>query len=79
MDKTLIKIAHNIAFESSMAYAKGIVIQAPVYDTICASQMTLKKHADEFGLEHDNHITNSIGKQVNGFWGIEALISPGIL
>jgi len=42
MDKTLIKIAHNIAFESSMAYAGGIVIQAPVYDTICASQMSLK-------------------------------------
>lgn len=41
MDKTVIKIAHNIAFESSMAYAKGIVIQAPVYDTICASQMSL--------------------------------------
>lgn len=41
--------------------------------------MTLKKHADEFGLEHDNHITNSLGKQVNGFWGIEALISPGLL
>ena len=41
--------------------------------------MTLKKHADEFGLEHDNHITNSLGKQVNGFSGIEALISPGIL
>ena len=40
--------------------------------------MTLKKHADEFGLEHDNHITNSLGKQVNGFWGIEALISPGV-
>lgn len=42
MDKTLIKIAHNIAFESSMAYARDIVIQAPVYDTICASQMSLK-------------------------------------
>lgn len=41
--------------------------------------MTLKKHADEFGLEHDNHITNSLGKQVNGFWGIEPLISPGVL
>lgn len=37
-----IKVAHNIAFESSMAYAMGIVIQAPVYDTICASQMSLK-------------------------------------
>lgn len=42
MDKTIIKIAHNIAFESSVAYSKGIVIQAPVYDTICASQMSLK-------------------------------------
>lgn len=42
MDRTITKIAHNIAFESAMAYAKGIVIQAPVYDTICASQMSLK-------------------------------------
>lgn len=42
IDKSIIKIAHNIAFESSMAYARGIVIQAPVYDTICASQMSLK-------------------------------------
>lgn len=42
MNTTIVKIAHNIAFESSMAYAKGIVIQTPVYDTICASQMSLK-------------------------------------
>lgn len=42
MNTTTIKIAHNIAFESSMAYARGIIIQAPVYDTICASQMSLK-------------------------------------
>lgn len=41
--------------------------------------MTLKKHADEFGLEHDNHIQNTLGKRVNGFWGIEALITPQIL
>ena len=27
-------------------------------------------------LEHDNHISNAMGKQVNGFWGIEALIRP---
>ncbi len=38
--------------------------------------MTLKKVAVEFGLEHDNHITNSSGKRVNGFWGIEALVTP---
>lgn len=42
MNSAIVKIAHNIAFESSMAYAKGIVIQAPVYETICASQMSLK-------------------------------------
>ena len=41
-NRNIIKIAHNIAFESAMAYASGIVIQAPVYDTICASQMSLK-------------------------------------
>ena len=41
--------------------------------------MTLKKHADEFGLEHDNHIMSRLGKRVNGFWGIEALVTPPIL
>lgn len=39
-----LKIAHNIAFESQMAYHMGIVIQQPVYDTICASQLTLKSN-----------------------------------
>ena len=41
--------------------------------------MTLKKHADEFGLEHDNHIMSRLGKRVNGFWGIAALVMPPIL
>ena len=41
--------------------------------------MTLKKHADEFGLEHDNHIQNALVKRVNGFWGIEALVAPPVL
>ena len=41
--------------------------------------MTLKKHADEFGLEHDNHIQNAIGKRVNSFWGIEALVAPPVV
>ena len=55
-DTTVTKIAHNIAFESSMAYAKGIVIYAPVYDTICASQMSLKsayefRRLNESGLK----------------------------
>ena len=56
-DREIVKIAHNIAFESAMAYAKGIVIQAPVYDTICAAQMTLKnayefRRLNESGLKH---------------------------
>lgn len=38
------KIAHNIAFESSMSYHRGIIIQPPVYDTIVAAQMSLKSH-----------------------------------
>lgn len=42
MSRDITKVAHNIAFESSMAYHRGIVIQPPVYDTICASQLTLK-------------------------------------
>ena len=51
------KVAHNIAFESSMAYAKGIVIQPPVYDTIAAAQMTLRsayefRKLNESGLKH---------------------------
>lgn len=43
-DTRIRKVAHNIAFESQMAYHLGIVIQAPVYDTICASQMSLKSN-----------------------------------
>lgn len=39
---TIVKIAHNLAFESQMSYARGIVIMPPVYDTIAASQMSLK-------------------------------------
>jgi len=38
----VIKVAHNLAFESMFLYAKGIVLQKPCYDTIAASQLTLK-------------------------------------
>ena len=48
VNREITKVAHNLAFESSMAYAKlGVVIQEPVYDTICAAQMT-KKNDFEF-------------------------------
>jgi DNA polymerase-1 len=36
----VVKIAHNLAFESMFLYRLGIVPQAPVYDTIAAAQMT---------------------------------------
>lgn len=37
-----VKIAHNLSFEAMFLYAKGIVVQAPCYDTIAAAQLTLK-------------------------------------
>ena len=38
----IVKIAHNMAFEAMFLYKEGIVLQEPVYDTIVASQLTLK-------------------------------------
>ena len=38
----VVKVAHNIAFEAMFLYAHGIVLREPVYDTIAASQMTMK-------------------------------------
>ena len=45
-DRNIIKVAHNLSFEAMFSYAKGIVIMPPVYDTIAASQMTLKNAYD---------------------------------
>ena len=45
-DTSIVKIAHNLSFESMFSYKYGIVIQEPVYDTIAASQMTLKTGTD---------------------------------
>jgi DNA polymerase-1 len=41
-DSGVIKVAHNLSFETMFLYAKGIVLQPPCYDTIAAAQMTLK-------------------------------------
>ena len=56
MRKDIIKIAHNLSFEAMFAYAQGIVIQEPVYDTIAASQMVMKgaygfRNLSESGLK----------------------------
>ena len=39
----------------------------------------LKSHLEDYNLEASNKITNKSGKQVNGFWGIQALTAPIIL
>ena len=52
---------------------------ARVLDVGCGSGHSLAVLADEFGLEHDTHIQSALGKRVNGFWGIEALVAPPVL
>jgi len=44
--ESIVKIAHNLAFEAMFLYKYGIVIQEPVYDTIVAAQLTLKTETD---------------------------------
>lgn len=41
-DPGVTKVAHNLSFEASFSYARGIVPLPPLYDTIAAAQMTLK-------------------------------------
>ena len=50
MNPKIVKVAHNLSFEAMFSYALGIVVQAPVYDTIAASQMTLKNSTEFRGL-----------------------------
>lgn len=52
--ETVIKIAHNLPFESMFSYHYGIVIQKPVYDTICASQLSLKDNSLDFRNLHES-------------------------
>ncbi len=60
-DRSIIKVAHNLSFESMFSYAKGIVIMPPVYDTIAASQMTLK-NAYDFRKLSDSGLKKLAGK-----------------
>lgn len=46
----IVKVAHNLAFESMFLYAQGIVVQPPCYDTIAAAQLTLKNKEEFRGL-----------------------------
>lgn len=45
-NRQVIKIAHNLSFESAFLYALGVVVQPPCYDTIAAAQLTLKSHTE---------------------------------
>ena len=47
---TVIKVAHNLAFESMFLYALGVIVQPPCYDTIAAAQLTLKNSTAFRGL-----------------------------
>lgn len=41
-NRGIIKIAHNLSFETMFLYRYGVIPQEPVYDTIAAAQLTLK-------------------------------------
>lgn len=45
-NESLIKVAHNIAFESSFLYEYGIVIKEPVFDTMLGSMLTFKSFGE---------------------------------
>lgn len=46
MNPAVIKIVHNLAFESAFLYARGIVVQEPCYDTIAAAQLVYKNEKE---------------------------------
>ena len=52
-NKSVVKVAHNLSFEAMFLYVMGIVVKAPCYDTIAASQLTLKSKW-EFRNLHDS-------------------------
>jgi len=45
-DSSIVKIAHNLAFEAQFLYALGIVVQEPCYDTIAAAQLMYKNEKE---------------------------------
>ena len=63
---SVVKIAHNMAFEAMFLYKYGIVLQEPVYDTIVASQLTLK---DDF--EYRDLSDSGLKKLVPYLYGFE--------
>ncbi len=62
----VVKIAHNMAFEAKFLYKYGIVLQEPVYDTIVASQLTLKND-----FEYRDLSDSGLKKLVPYLYGVE--------
>lgn len=71
-DEGIIKVAHNLSFESQMSYAMGIVIKPPVYDTMSAAQMTLKNSYKFRGL-HECGLKNWQMKYVRNLFPLLTL------
>jgi DNA polymerase-1 len=65
-DRNKVKIAHNLAFETMFYYRQGTVIQEPCYDTIAASQLTLKTETEFRELKD-----SGLKKLVPEFFGVE--------
>jgi DNA polymerase-1 len=45
-DPSVVKVSHNLTFESQFLYARGIVVQEPCYDTIAAAQLIYKNEKE---------------------------------
>jgi len=74
-DPGIIKVAHNLSFEAMFLYARKIVIQPPVYDTIAAAQMTLKGAGTFRGLSDSGLKTlvpELIGDEIPSFEEVTA-------
>ncbi len=65
-NKEIIKIAHNLSFEAMFLYHLGIIVQSPCYDTIAASQLTLKSNT-----EFRNLSDSGLKTLVSELYGIE--------
>lgn len=63
-DSNIIKIAHNLAFQSQFLYARGIVVQVPCYDTIAAAQI-IYKNKKEFRTLGDCALKTLAKKRLN--------------
>jgi DNA polymerase I - 3''-5'' exonuclease and polymerase domains len=65
-NKEIIKIAHNLSFEAMFLYHLGIIVQSPCYDTMAASQLTLKSNT-----EFRNLSDSGLKTLVSELYGIE--------